>query len=481
MPAYLRKFWQTLTEVYKEFAMESTIHGIKYTTNAKSAIARFLWLVVMILSLSAAGILAHKFYDKHRSASMSTLVISDQFPTEKLLLPAVTLCHGSIAVVQKVLAFFNSQKRIYIPRGLTREDFEIALRYLREVIYPTNHFQEELDKLQQILTANRISLLELLDSVSLNCSDFVVMCRFEGKAMPCSMLLEPIVTQYGICCAFNYVNPDGLLQKSEGVVKFNYSRGFGALYVLSFLMKSVPSSEIISSLIYGNGIKVILHERYTYPGPTAMEFVAADGFETVARLYGTYLISSPEVLNLPSRVRGCYKSISGSLPFRAENCYFDCRESITKKLCSCLPFFSTTTEGDVQVCNLTHISCLARIASELDSLTLQDPRCNCLPSCEETTYAVTLTKVPLQDLKHRPGDLYTKAQEYKHVTILHLTFAGQSALLERTELVLSNINLVSSLGGVFSLFLGFSFISIIEVIYFFCIDLVIKFKQKLSI
>lgn len=94
-----------------------------------------------------------------------------------------------------------------MPRGLTRADFQNSIKYLREAIYPKNYFPDELDKLQQILSINRISLLELFENINTNCSDFLLMCQLEGLIMPCSELVEPVITPYGICCGFNYEYP----------------------------------------------------------------------------------------------------------------------------------------------------------------------------------------------------------------------------------------------------------------------------------
>lgn len=94
-----------------------------------------------------------------------------------------------------------------MPRGVTHEDFENSTRYLREVIHPKNYFPDELDKLNQILSANRLTLLELFENINANCSDLLLTCQFEGKTLPCAKLFEPIVTFYSMCCAFNYNNP----------------------------------------------------------------------------------------------------------------------------------------------------------------------------------------------------------------------------------------------------------------------------------
>ncbi|KAK2582759.1 hypothetical protein KPH14_005026 [Odynerus spinipes] len=475
----IKKIWHTLVQVYNEFSIESTIHGVKHTTHAKSVSGRILWVIIITSSFCAAGKLAFLFYNRHQSASMSTLIVSPQFPTKMIPLPAVTLCHGSIAAIQKVLPYLTSQERIYIPRGLTRDDFEHTIRYLREAIYPKNHYPEELDKLQHILTANRLSLSELFDNISPNCTDMVIMCQLNGKTKPCEKIVNPVITPYGVCCAFNYEDPQENLRRSNEESKTYYSVNFGARYVISFLMRPIHSRDRMSSVMYGEGIKVLIHEKYTYPGPTAFEFVAASGRETIAKLYPTALTSSSEIQHLSSTARGCYVSLpSRKNRYRADNCYIHCRETIMRKLCGCIPFSASIIETGVQICNLTHISCLARITLQTYTLTLQDPECKCLPDCENTSYKVAVTTLPLSAVQYSPGKFYETAARISNATALHVTFARHSAMLQRRELVLSWINLISSLGGVFGLFLGCSFVSLIEIIYFFCIHFPYKLRFK---
>nr|XP_050857735.1 sodium channel protein Nach-like [Vespula vulgaris] len=478
----IKKIWRTLVEVYNEFSIESTIHGMKHTTRAKSISIRILWIIIITLSFLTAAKLAMLFYNRHQLANMSTLIISSQFPTKIIPLPAVTLCHGNIAAIQKVLSYLTSRERIYIPRGLTRKDFEHTVRYLREAIYPKNHYPEELDKLQQILTANRLSLPELFENISPNCTDFVIMCRLNEKIIPCDKMLNRVTTRYGLCCAFNYEDPYENLRRSKEESISNYSVNFGSRYIVSFLMKPLSSHDRMSSTIYGDGIKVLIHEKYTYPGPTAFEFIAGSGQETIAKLYPTALISSSEILSLPTTVRGCYMTWPSQKKYRyrADNCYVRCRETIIRKLCGCIPFSASLMKTDVGICNLTHISCLAHITLQTYTLTLQDPECDCLPDCESTSYKVAVTTLPMSAIQYSPGKFYEAAARISNATLLHITFARHSAILQRRELVLSWINLISSLGGVFSLFLGCSFISLVEILYFFCVHFLYKLKISKS-
>ncbi|KAG7199047.1 hypothetical protein KM043_017952 [Ampulex compressa] len=402
-----------------------------------------------------------------------------------------------MALMQKVTPYLNSQKRIYMPRGLTRGDFENSINYLRESVYPKNHHPDELDKLQQILSANRLSLLELFENISPNCSDQLVMCRVEKRIVPCEAVAHTIVTPYGMCCSFNYENPRESLRRllqslycihitllhtrrrPNGTAVQRNSVVFGDHFILSIILKSVPSRNRISPILYGDGIKVMVHERYTHPTHASLGIVAAAGYETIIQLHGNRLTSSEEILNLPPDIRGCFTS-SAKKHYRADNCHVRCRESVIQKLCGCLPFWVSSINNGEQVCDLSHVSCLARIALHIYSLTLQDSECNCPPNCEETTYRIGVTALPLSKTQHNHGEFYNKVYATTNATVLHFTYDSQSATLQRRELILTKMNLVSSLGGVFGLFLGCSFISVIEIFYFFCINVLKKYKQRID-
>ena len=183
-----------------------------------------------------------------------------------------------------------------------------------------------------------------------------------------------------------------------------YSVNFGARFILSFLIKSHGPEDRVSSRMYGDGVKVLIHERYTYPGPMTLEFVAATGQETVARLYGRYLTASPEVLAMKPEERDCKKSISRTDRYRADNCYMKCRDNNFLRSCGCLPFFSLAMEEGKTVCNVSHITCLSRIYREASAVSLRDAQCNCLPDCESTIFSLVTTTLPFNAPQFNPSE-----------------------------------------------------------------------------
>lgn len=186
---------------------------------------------------------------------------------------------------------------------------------------------------------------------------------------------------------------------------------YGSRFALSFLMNPYLEDRI-SSTFYGDGVKVLIHEPWTYPGSAALEFVAPSGHETVASVHGNRLVSSSDVLNLSEDVRSCVKTEKrdgGSVfpPYRTSNCYAACRERFLKTACKCLPFYAFTVSEseseDIQQCNFSHIPCLMRNIVGTSILKLEDTECRCLPECEDTTYSLATTTIPLNAAESSPA------------------------------------------------------------------------------
>lgn len=161
----------------------------------------------------------------------------------------------------------------------------------------------------------------------------------------------------------------------------------------------------LSSIFYGDGIKVLIHESLSYPGSAAIEFIAPSSSETIASIHGNRLTSSLEVLNLGEDVRSCVNADKQVPPYRASNCYAECREREIRTGCRCQPFYAFSKSNDAPYCDFDHIECLARNTVGANSLKLEDPKCRCSPECSENTYSVDTTTIPLSAPEFGPSPI----------------------------------------------------------------------------
>lgn len=96
---------------------------------------------------------------------------------------------------------FPSRKR---PSGVTVEQLSRMFRLALHFQGVGNATQEEYDKLHDILQENRISVMNLTQTLVPSCKDLLERCMWKGIQMRCESLFQSINSTEGVCCSFNY-------------------------------------------------------------------------------------------------------------------------------------------------------------------------------------------------------------------------------------------------------------------------------------
>ncbi|XP_055681879.1 sodium channel protein Nach-like [Lutzomyia longipalpis] len=132
----------------------------------------------------------------------------------------------------------------------------------------------------------------------------------------------------------------------------------------------------------------------------------------------------------------------------------DCRIQKSIKLCHCLPpFYHLMVGSQVPYCTAQELSCLSRYARNITQIT--DCR-QCELSCLNTVYDVDkLTKVSNAESTHEGG---------AYINVEYLTWP---IIRYKREVLFGWVDLLVSFGGIAGLFLGFSLLSGVEILYYF--------------
>lgn len=91
-----------------------------------------------------------------------------------------------------------------IPRGMTYENLEESVGYLREAIEPTNRFVVHTRRMEEFMKSNLMSMQQFIEKVGPNCSEYLIECRRNDKEEPCVNFMSESLAPYGLCCSFNY-------------------------------------------------------------------------------------------------------------------------------------------------------------------------------------------------------------------------------------------------------------------------------------
>ena len=80
----------TWTDTFQKFCRSSTIHGTYFLAETSNRYAKFMWGLVVVISIAIAGMIIQYSYDSWETSPDITSV--RQIPIEKVQFPAVTIC-----------------------------------------------------------------------------------------------------------------------------------------------------------------------------------------------------------------------------------------------------------------------------------------------------------------------------------------------------------------------------------------------------
>uniref|UniRef100_T1IB39 Uncharacterized protein n=1 Tax=Rhodnius prolixus TaxID=13249 RepID=T1IB39_RHOPR len=114
---------------------------------------------------------------------------------------------------------------------------------------------------------------------------------------------------------------------------------------------------------------------------------------------------------------------------------------------------------DIQVCGPGMVDCVqSKVGKEWDKSS-----CKCLPSCSELNYDTSSLRFKRNWRKHI---LYSTLTDKNHYTGIYMKYRARYFSGTRRDLMISLTDFIANVGGLLGLFLGFSCLSVFEVIYF---------------
>ena len=144
-----RPIHRGIIETSKEYASQTTIHGIAYVESSRG-VERFLWFVVVVAAIAFTGFQTYRLYTDWQNEPVVTTLDTIAMPIKDIRFPAVTICpQGTIssaldAVLLKQLREYITNKTSSTPSRSKRsllERFDInitedLLRAFLKDIYP---------------------------------------------------------------------------------------------------------------------------------------------------------------------------------------------------------------------------------------------------------------------------------------------------------------------------------------------------------
>lgn len=160
--------------------------------------------------------------------------------------------------------------------------------------------------------------------------------------------------------------------------------------------------------------------------------------------------------------RQCYFDWENRLQFfkvyTQRNCELECLTAKTLRTCRCVTFAMPRSAG-TPVCGLGRRPCYNFVTLSADD------NCNCLPACRSITYDAELSFARYNRRRYLHAQNITKSERRQYVR-LAISFKDNQFFASHRRELYGPTDFLANCGGLLGLFMGFSLLSIVEVVYY---------------
>ncbi|XP_074108181.1 pickpocket protein 28 [Cotesia typhae] len=482
----------------EQYCSNSTLHGLRYLGDSQvSVIEKLFWICAFICAfLSAAYFILH-LYNKWLSSPIIISMNPEPVSFEEFPFPSVTICNMNNAKKSEADRINNGN-----------EDLDKLL--LEDICNSRN--ETEIDDV--FGSANWTNVLRFMINVSQPCNEMLHHCQWHGNVTECERIFNPTLTDEGMCCNFNSVHRDFMFYNppewSDLNVTFPFPimdwkpetgyndsvhpetqpwrpYGAGKYYGLTLVLDT-NIKEYYCSSTASIGFKLLLHNPVETPKMTDFGFAISPGEETRIVITPRINTASLSILGIPSKKRKCFFNTERKLKYyrtyTQRNCLLECEANFTQQICNCVQYYMPKS-ANTQICGKKDDQC-ANDARKLMEKKLYDdeavadklnvteiPSCNCWPGCFEINYEFTMSHSILTSAIHVDDTYIKNSKKYfkENMAVVHLFFVNsQFPKYVKSELF-GFIEFLSNTGGLLGLFMGFSFLSVVEIFYFITLRL----------
>ncbi|XP_048512799.1 sodium channel protein Nach-like [Athalia rosae] len=342
-------------------------------------------------------------------------------------------------------------------------------------------------------------LNEIMKNLTPRCQDVILSCTYAGREVTCSDIFTLRKTQDGYCCTFNYVRQSDEFIPASGYNSTGYKskvlrpNGPGVSNGLSILIEPLLD-DYFYTIPSGRGWKIIIFDSEDYPdnpSGSVIEQMISPSTETYLRLDAILFCTPDDIINYPVEKRKCIFNTELQKLFTGytySDCIVNCRVEDIWRTCNCLPFFFPKRDMR-RTCDMTDLPCLNANKSKWWVLfphevpedrwdsdegypkaatyeTLSGLDCSeCYPACNDVRYFVRNTVTSLHPRGFHATNLIYNVSLAEH-SVVHIYFGTVGIPRLKQDLIYYWYELLSNIGGICGVFVGFSLISAMEFLFF---------------
>ncbi|XP_022106909.1 degenerin deg-1-like [Acanthaster planci] len=310
---------------------------------------------------------------------------------------------------------------------------------------------------------------EELEVLGHQAQDFILQCTFDKRNCSYRDFRVFQNTDYGNCFTFNH---------GTGNSKVRTTSRFGAKYGLHVTL-FIEQPEYLGIFSPESGVRLTVHGQRTMPLPEDNGITAAAGLATSVGMRQDFISRQPFPYgNCSDSFDTRFNVTAGDYDYSLSACTKFCLQSEMLSRCGCVTDILIYSALKCSYLNTTQQTCRRAVENLYEDNKLQS--CKCFSACRETTFklGVSSSRWPSEryeeHLYSRISATNEKAarlmqeveQTRKNLVRLRVYFEelNYQSIIQTPKYSVET--LLGSLGGLFGLFIGFSVITIFEVVLF---------------
>ncbi|EZA54394.1 pickpocket protein 28 isoform X1 [Ooceraea biroi] len=478
-------------EFFQQYCANSSLHGLRYVGDSSlSAVERIFWLISFLAALIIVTIYIYFIYQRWTHSPIIIALSPEPVSLTEFPFPSVTICnmnHVKKSEATKILRGSDSLEKVLLDDVCDRN-------------YNTTD-----DGIDENIEWERIERFKI--NTSQSCTDMLYYCVWHGSQHDCNKIFNSVMTDEGICCNFNSVNrkyllynprdwPDLNISYSAVSIDWNAEKGYNASTPTDVIPQRPPGTGLSYGLTLAldaetdeyycgftsAGFKMLLHSPVETPKIADFSFAIMPGKETRVILKPRISVANSRIIAIQQKKRKCYFTAERKLryyrTYTQRNCVLECEANFTQEMCGCVQYYMPKS-AKTKICGKRDTSCAVRAKTAMElglydddtasSLNISKlPHCTCWPACYEINYKAQLSQSELLPTLNIDAPYVKKNMDYftKNVAVVHLFFVDSQFTKYVKNELFGFTEFLSSTGGLLGLFMGFSFLSAMEIVYF---------------